>query len=126
MPLSVVPRIKKTDSCDVCNNRKLTGKMITGKMFPLEYSMTSLPECFPRRVLMLNRQKKDWKSVPDVLTVRRSVGVVCRIWCLFECERAKYPVLNTLLDKIFPAGLPKRQEIPLIQGGIQQNCITYC
>ncbi len=98
MPFTIVSRIQRSESCDVCNNRKLS--KVSLKMYPLEYAASRLPGCYPRKVLMLHRPESEWKKEADVLAARRSVGIVCKPDCFLKAERAIYPALNDLLYKL--------------------------
>ena len=92
MPLSVIPRLPKNASCDICGTKKFPKHQT--KLWPLVYAWSRNVCCFPRKIVRVHSPREKWPQ-GDVMLTRRSVGIVCKEECVIKCEGLMYPGIET-------------------------------
>ena len=96
MPVSVIPRIPKNLSCDICGTRRFPKHQ--NKLWPVAYCWSRNDGCYPRKILRVHVPYGEWPQDSLKLT-RRSVGIVCKKECVIKCESFMFPGMDLGTDE---------------------------
>lgn len=91
MPVTVIPRIPKNLSCDICGSKRFPKHQ--NKLWPVVYSWSRNDGCFPRKIVRVHVPRDEWPQ-HNVKLTRRSVGIVCKKECVIKCEGLMFPGMN--------------------------------
>ena len=117
MPVSVIPRVPRNLSCDICGSKKIPKHQ--NKLWPVAFSHSRNDAFFPRKILRVHAPRNEWPG-GDIKKCRRSVGVVCKRECVVKCEGLKYPGIETRREEDMLAGHREAEYVEMLAG--QGSC----